>query len=225
MKKSHVKTRIAASFLCLGLCLSAYQVFPSESHPDSASELTSVIKRIKEHEANLKTFIATFTQTKRTTLLEQPLESKGLIYFDSRGKMLLSVTTPSRVKILFDDNRMIISYPDVSETQERYLGGESIVKKYFGIGASIEEMRKQYALALLPKTNAGHYHLKLTPKAPAMAKRIDAIEVYVSPKYWLPERIQVWETEGDITSILLDFTSINTPLPPDIFEIDLRENH
>ena len=189
------------------------------------SELTSVIKRIKEHEANLKTFTAAFQQTKKTSLLQQPLESKGLIYFDSRGKMLLSVTTPSPVKILFENDRMIIYYPDVSEVQERYLGGESIVKKYFGIGASIEELRKQYTLELLPGTAAGNYHLKLTPKAKAMAKHIDIIEVYVSPKHWLPERIEVRETEGDVTSILLDFTSINVSLPPDIFEIDVRENH
>jgi outer membrane lipoprotein-sorting protein len=183
------------------------------------------IARIKEHEATLKTFTAAFQQTKKTALLKKPLESQGLVYFDAKGKLLLSVTSPSRVKILFENGRMTVYDPDTLEAQERYLGSESMIKKYFGIGASMEELEKQYALELLPRTHARDYHLRLTPKVKAMAEHIQTIDVRVSSNQWLPQRIEVRETDGDVTAIMLDFTSINVPLPQDAFEIEVRENH
>jgi len=225
MKKSPLRKRIVASFLGVGLLFCTQQVSSAEPQPGSTSELAWVVARIKEHEATLKTFTAAFQQTKKTALLKKPLESQGLVYFDSKGKLLLSVTSPSRVKILFENGRMTVYDPDTLEAQERYLGSESMVKKYFGIGASMEELKKQYALELLPQKHARDYHLRLTPKAKAMAEHIQTIDVCVSSNQWLPQRIEVRETDGDVTSIMLDFTSINVPLPQDTFEIEVRENH
>ena len=214
-----------ALFAALTLFLYPGTAFSSQSDLLPASELTWVLKNIKANEKTLKSFTAEFVQTKNTALLLEPLRSKGLIYFDVIGKLLVRVTRPSPVTLLFSDNRLLIYYPDLSESEERYLGGDSVLKKYFGIGQSIEELKKQYGFQLISKTPSEAYHLRLIPKTEAIAKHIDAIEVHVNPRHWLPERIDIKENKGDFTSILLDFTSINASLPADIFTIDIRENH
>ncbi len=226
MRKYLFKEYIVPIALGLSLFLSPYTVSPSETGLQSESELSWVIKKIKENEGGLKTFIAKFVQTKKTYLLQEPLYSEGLIYFDCTGKMLLRVINPSPSIILLKDNMMLIYYPDLSKTEERYLGGtDNILKRYFSIGQSIEELKKQYAIQLVSKTHSGGYRLKLIPKMKAISRYIDTIEVVVSPKNWLPEQIHLKEVKGDNTSLRLQFISINEPLPPGIFSIDVEKNY
>jgi len=221
MRKLLIKKYIAPISLCLSLFLYPYPVSPSETEPQSDTELSWVIKNIKENEKSLKTFTAKFSQTKKTSLLREPLHSEGIIYFHSSGKMLLKVISPSPLITLLKDNTLLTYYPDISKTEERYLGGtDTILKKYFGIGQSIEELRKQYAIQLVSKTYSNDYHLKLIPKMKPIKKYVDSIEVIVSPKHWLPNHIHFRETKGDYTSIKLNFISINEPLPQGIFQVD-----
>jgi len=200
-------------------------VFPSETEPQPEIELSWVMKNIKEKEKSLKTFTARFVQTKKTYLLREPLHSEGIIYFDSSGKMLLKVISPSPLITLFKDSRLFIYYPDISKAEERYLGRtDTIFTKYFGMGQSFEELKKQYAIQLVSKTHSESYRLKFIPKMKPIAKYIDSIEVVVSHKHWLPEHIHFKETKGDYTSLKLDFISINEPLPPGIFQIDFPKD-
>jgi len=225
MKKSLIKKYIVPILLCLILFLYPYPVSPSEPESQSETELSWVMKNIKEKEKNLKTFTAKFSQTKKTSLLREPLHSEGIIYFDSSGKMLLKVISPSPLITLLKDSMLLTYYPDLSKTEERYLGRtDTILKKYFGIGQSIEELKKQYAIQLVSKTHSGSYHLKLIPKMKPIKKYIDSIEVVVSPKNWLPKHIYFQEIKGDYTSLKLHFISINEPLPQGIFQVDFPKD-
>jgi len=213
MKKSPLKKYAVFIFMGLILFLNPFPVFPSETNLNTESELSWVIKNMKNKGKSLKTLTAKFAQTKNTRLLKEPLYSEGIIYFDSEGKMLFEVTSPSSVMVLIKSGLLLIYYPDISKTKEKYLG----------IGQSIEGFWEQYSIQLVSKTNSGAYHLKLIPKIKAIAKRIDMIEIEVRPTQWLPERICFKEKEGDYTSIHLEFTSINKPLPAGIFKINAPE--
>jgi outer membrane lipoprotein-sorting protein len=225
MRNLLIKKYIVPISFCLILFLYPYPVSPSETESQSETELSWVMKNIKEKEKNLKTFTAKFSQTKKTKLLREPLHSEGIIYFDSSGKMLLKVISPSPLITLVKDSMLLTYYPDVSKTEERYLGRtDTILKKYFGIGQSIVEVRKQYAIQLVSKTYSGSYHLILIPKTKPIKKYIDSIEVAVSPKHWLPNHIHFKETKGDYTSLKLNFISINEPLPQGIFHLDFPKD-
>jgi len=226
MKKFLIKKYIVPISFCLILFLYPYPVSPSETEPQSETEISWVMENIKEKEKNLKTFTAKFSQTKKTKLLREPLHSEGIIYFDSSGKMLLKVISPSSLITLLKGSMLLTYYPDVSKTEERYLGRtDTILKKYFGIGQSTEELRKQYTIQLVSKTNSKSYHLKFIPKTKPIKRYIDSIEVEVSPKHWLPNHIHFKETKGDYTSIKLNFISINEPLPQGIFQVDFPKDH
>lgn len=222
MKKSPLKRYAVLIFMGLILFLNPCHVFPSETNLHTESELSWVIKNMKNKGKSLKTLTAKFAQTRNTRLLKEPLYSEGIIYFDSEGKMLFEVTSPSSVMVLIKRGLLLIYYPDISKTKEKYLGN-NFLKKYLGIGQSIEGFWEQYSIQLVSKTNSGAYHLKLIPKIKAIAKRIDRIEIEVRPTQWLPERICFKEKEGDYTSIHLEFTSINKPLPAGIFKINAPE--
>ena len=222
MKKSPLKRYAVLIFMGLILFLNPCLVFPSGANLQTESELSWVIKNMKDKEKSLRTLTAKFMQTKNTRLLKEPLYSEGTIYFDSEGKMLFEVTSPSSVMVLIKSGLLLIYYPDILKTKEKYLGN-NFLKKYLGIGQSVEEFRKQYSIQFASKTDSGVYHLRFTPKMKEIAKRIDMIEIEVRPPQWLPERICFKEKEGDYTSINLKFTSVNEPLPPGIFKINVPE--
>lgn len=138
--------------------------------------------------------------------------------------MLFEVTSPSSVMMLIKSGLLLIYYPDISKVKEKYLGN-NFLKKYIGIGQSAEELRKQYSIQLVSKTDSGTYHLRFTPKLKEIANRIDMIEIEVRPPQWLPERICFKENDGDYTSINLKFTSVNEPLPQDIFKIKVPKKN
>lgn len=198
--------------------------FSSEKTPEPDLKLDQVIKRIKAKEKSLKTVIAKYRQIKKTYLLHEPLHSEGLIFFDSAGKLLMKVTSPSPLLILFKRNTFVVYYPEISKAEERYVGNvENIIGKYLGIGQSAGALKQQYAIQPATRTKSGGYHLKMIPQKQAVAKHIDRIEVFVSPETWLPEQIVFTEVKGDQTTLWLQFIAINQPLPPGIFSIALPD--
>lgn len=208
-------------FIVLYIFLCPLQVFSFENNPKPDPELNRVIKNIKEKEKNLKTFTAKFRQTRKTHLLREPLYSEGMIYFDSSGKLLMKVTSPSPLLILFKKNTLLIYYPEISKAEKRYIGNtENIIKKYFGIGQTGEALKKQYEIQLSTNQESDGYNLSMVPKQDAVARHIERIEVLVNPETWLPERIFLTEVKGDQSTLWLQFDSINQPLPPGIFSID-----
>jgi outer membrane lipoprotein-sorting protein len=214
--------------ICLSLILVLFpcQLFPSESDLRLEPELSWVMKRIKGRERSLKTFTARFVQVKKTCLLKKALRSEGVIYFDRTGKMLVRTISPSPLIVLLKANTLLTFYPDLSEAEEIYLGSShDIFKEYFGIGQSIKELQRQYAIQVVSKTDSDVFHLKLIPKMKPIIKYIEKIEVVVSSEHWLPERIRFKEVKGDNTSISLQFTSINEPLPSGIFTIDVPKDN
>lgn len=223
MMKQYVLKRYVIP-ICLSMILVLFpcQVFPSKSDLRSESDLSWAMKGIKERERSLRTFTARFVQLKKTCLLKEPLRSEGVIYFDRTGKMLLKIISPSPLIVLLKANTMVTFYPDLSKTEELYLGSiHDIFKEYFGIGQSIEELQRQYTIQLVSKIDSDVFRLKLIPKMKTITKYIETIEIVVSSKDWLPEQIHFKEVKGDNTSISLQFTSINEPLPSGIFTIDV----
>ncbi|MEE8432295.1 MAG: outer membrane lipoprotein carrier protein LolA, partial [Candidatus Desulfatibia sp.] len=216
-----LKPYFAKLCVVLYIFLCPLQVFSFENNPKPDQELNRVIKNIKEKEKNLKTFTAKFRQTRKTHLLREPLYSEGMIYFDSSGKLLMKVTSPSPLLILFKKNTLLIYYPEISKAEKRYIGNtENIIKKYFGIGRTGEALKKEYEIQLSTKGESDGYYLNMLPKKTAISKHIERIEVLVNPETWLPERIFLTETKGDQSTLWLQFDSINQPLPPGIFSID-----
>jgi len=224
MKCSFLKHYCICVFIALYLCLLPLQSFSSEKNPEPDLKLDQVIKRIKAKEKSLKTVIAKYRQTKKTYLLHEPLHSEGLIYFDSSGKLLMKVTSPSPLLILFKNNTFLVYYPEISKAEERYVGNvENMIRKYLGIGQPVEALKEQYEIQPVTKTKSGGYYLKMIPQKQAVAKHIDSIEVFVNSEIWLPEQIVFTEVKGDQTTLWLQFISINQPLPPGIFSIALPD--
>jgi outer membrane lipoprotein-sorting protein len=219
------KTYLVFILVIIYLPLFPLHVCSSQAVPQSTPELLGVLKHIKEKEKTLKTFIAVFLQTKKSHLLRETLTSKGLIYVDLSGKVLIKVLHPSPVTLLLKDNMQIIFYPDSNKVKKKMIGStDHILAKYMGIGQPLEVIQKQFEISLGDKISSERYHLKMIPKN-AAARYIDLIEVEVNRKNGLFEHIFFKERQGDYTDIHLEYKAINEPIPAGIFSIELPEDN
>lgn len=211
--------------LFLAISVAALPLCSAEKTLTADAELNRVLGSIKEKEKSLKTFSATFRQTRKTYLFSEPLLSEGRVFFDASGMMLMKMTRPSPMSVLFKSNALFIYYPEVPKVEKRFFGNaESIFKTYFGIGQTVEALKEAYEIQIRPKENAGGYFLHMTPKQASVAKHIEHIEVAINPETLLPETISFAEVRGDQTVLRLHFETINQPLPPDIFSMPLPES-
>lgn len=224
--KHTVKYRhIILMIIGLSLFYDTVPALPREADVQTESELARVIKKIKDRERTLKTFTAHFKQTKTSQLLREPLHSEGLIYFDMSGRMLMKVIAPSPLILLLKDDQQMIYYPTLSRVEKKSLGKtDDIFKQYLGIGESIQALQSKFDIQLVTNPHSDRYHLKMIPKQRNVAKHFTMIEVVVNPNHWLPEQIHFKEKKGDYTTIQMQFTSINEPLPSDIFEIEVPDD-
>ena len=217
---------IAPILIIICLFLFPLYAFSSETDHQSTSDLVQVIKNIKEKEKALKTFVATFSQIKKSQLLRETLKSEGLIYFDISGKILIKVIHPSLITLLLKDNMQVTYYPDLDKAEKKIIGRtDNILSKYLGIGQPVEMIQKQFEIILGDKISSGGYSLKMIPKNTFLARHIDMIEVVVNPNNGLPGQIYFKEKQGDHTAIQLEYKAINEPMPPGIFSIALPEDN
>lgn len=206
------------------LILIGFLIVPYVGIASSHDEVNHIVQHMKEREKSLNTLTATFTQVKSTHLLKEPLHSEGIIYFQAPGTMLCKVLNPIPITVLFNNRLFLMYYPDTGKSKERYMGN-NILKELFGMGKPVEEFEKHYGITLESIGENGTYRLKMIPKQRKIAYRIKMIEMDVVPDQWLPQRIDVREKNGDLTSIRLEFTSINKPLAADTFRVDIPDSN
>lgn len=210
--------------LTFGLLVCPYFSFSSETDNQSELNLEEVIQHIQTKEESLDTFVAKFVQVKRSRLLKEPLYSQGLIYFDRQGKILWKTTKPFPLVVLIIDDSLYLDYPDMAKTKRRNVARSvKPLKKYFGFGQSIEQLRQLYEMGLSHETNPNTISLRLVPKSKAISKRIETIEVVINTKNWLPEQVCFKEAKGGYTLLTLYFTLMNAGLPEGIFSLPSAE--
>ena len=131
------------------------------------------------------------------------------------------MTTPSPMNVLLKDGMLTISYPDLSETQQRYIGVS--VTDFLGSRESFEDMQERFSVRVVRETPGENSVLELIPKSSAMGRRIASIQVQVNLRTSLPEVVSISEKGGDETTVHLEFISLNEPLPPHLFDLPVKE--
>ncbi len=197
-------------------------VFPSE--PETFRSADQILKAVKENGKNLKSFTAKFAKLKQTAMPPQLLLSEGTVCFEDSGKLMIEILGALPMKLLLKDSWLTMYYPDLPKTEKMYVG-KSLLRKYFGIGEPSEKLKQKYNIRLVsPPSSQSAYHLQFIPRTKYILKYISFLSIIVNAQNWLPSQIEFRTANGDYTTLGLQFLSINEPVPPAVFSIELLEN-
>ncbi|GBD98409.1 outer-membrane lipoprotein carrier protein precursor [bacterium BMS3Abin07] len=188
------------------LCLIAFALVPAAfAHGNHA------IERIIEKQKSIKTISAQFTQEKHSTMLKDPLISKGSFFYKSPDKVAWIYN--GQLQIVSDGKDITVFYPQLKEAEIIPLN-KSIIR--LPLNFNLAGLRQYFRIDLAEKKN--RYVVTLTPisKTSMFSKM-----VIILLRSGVPEIVKMFEKTGDRSIIRFKKRKINIKLPENIFNIKL----
>jgi outer membrane lipoprotein-sorting protein len=199
--------------------------------PAQSNDLNSVIAGMDAAAAKFTSVTGDIEYTKVTVLVNDSSTEKGNIYFEEdKGKLrvMLAFTDPAEKYVLFADGKVQLYQPRIAEVQEFTLGKNQDMLEQFlllGFGTSGTEMLKSYNVMYKgPEKVDGEdaIKLELTPKAPAVARKLTRIELWLSPQSWQPIQQKFYEPSKDYLTARYRGLQLNSKIPSKNLHLQIR---
>jgi outer membrane lipoprotein carrier protein len=204
------------SFLAFFLSLSAQIGFI----PISESDLIAIKKSIQEKNAQINTLICPFVQIKKMAVLKEDAVTHGMMYFQKTDKFRWEyvgenpfVFVQNRDKYYTKMNGKISEIRDHSAR----LFQEIAQLVTSSIHGDILENTKKFNTEFQENSNMVVVFLSPIPKA--LKNFISKIILHFDKSNYLVTKIEIFDNEEDITTILFENVKVNQTIHPNIFEL------
>ena len=193
-------------------------VFLPPAHITQAPQgptLQEVVERFDAAQAAVQTLETPFTLTTRRALLKTPTLMRGTLYLQGSDFAHFVFAAPEDL-ILHLTPRELLSYSPSAHQGEMLKVGHILHanRKFLGLGQKLSYLSQYFEIALGSSSDVpGTWFLALTPKTLGMKHRMQALDLWVDQKTWLPRRVLWVERGGDSSQLDLGTLKINQPLP------------
>lgn len=161
---------------------------------------------------------ASFTETTVSSLLVEPLVSQGTLVTEAPGRMVMDYLTPERRRLIVDNDRLAVTWPDRDQTEMRAIGDTRARVQRFFANASPDELRDFFDIAVdtdpqLPDTVA----VTMTPRRGQIREGLALLELWVEPETAVMRQMRMTYPTGDSTTIALHDIRLNDPIDEAVF--------
>lgn len=170
--------------------------------------LDEVLSEIEKANAAFKTMKADMTFTRTITLLESTEVSQGEMSYKKPKRLYLKFYPP-RNEVNIVDGKYVWVYHPAEKQVEKYdlekgkQPSQGLSFFEFGYGESVNSARKDYTITLPETKEDGKkrfYILDLLPKD--TKSQYSSIRLWVEEGFWLPGRIELYESAGEIVNVI-----------------------
>ncbi len=201
---------MARSALAAALAL-ALAVAAAGSEPCVTPDACFAQLAAKQRE--IGTLRASFHQIKHVALLREPLVSTGRLLYRRPGRVRWEVVEPEVLRIDVDGGRLRAGSPERMEAVDAG-AASSLFRDLGGLLTATDEFAgARFAIA---RGSAGPASFVLTPRDPATARLLEAVELEIDPEAGVPRRAVLREPGGDRTEIELRDVVRDQPLGEDL---------
>ena len=228
-------SRSAAATL-LGLLMALTAGLPAAAAPAKASlpdpdapglstseRLDALFARVRAEQKSLRSLEAKFTQRKESEMLIEPEEAHGRFFYLAPDRIRWEYVEPNPMTVVIDDESMTTWYRDLKRADEIPVGRYSErVLEFMGASGTLETLLDYFRVrATFPRDASAPYRLSLDPKYARIAKRIEAMDVWIDRERFVPVRLRYVEPGGDVTEYNFSEIEVNADIPPERFELRL----
>ncbi|HJN76102.1 MAG TPA: outer membrane lipoprotein carrier protein LolA [Myxococcota bacterium] len=164
------------------------------------------------------TLQADFTQIRTSSLLKEPLETKGRLVFSRPQKMAWTTTAPLSSTFVVDGTKVGMSYPDLGVREEIDLGTNAevaslVTSMMVWLGGDLDQVQQDYTLTWTPgpPTTA-----LLEPKDERLRSIISTLELHIDTTPQISE-VVITEPDGDTVRIAFENVKLDAALPEGAF--------
>ncbi|MBA4419400.1 MAG: hypothetical protein C0392_16070 [Syntrophus sp. (in: bacteria)] len=179
-----------------------------------------VFARITETASALNTITSDFTQERYTSMLKDPLVSRGRFVYEKPDRLYWELIKPSPSGFVVNGGKARRWGSNPSEAETFRIDKEPIIKAiveqvFAWARADFPWLEKRYVVTVAegPKTI-----LKLVPRSPQEKKYITHLYIAFSGNWEYVNSVEIHEKSGDYTRIVFLDALLNKPLPKNVFE-------
>ncbi len=180
----------------------------SERQEDSS--VTAQQAAITARFAAVNTIESRFTQEKHMALLDKPVTSEGLFYFEKPGRIRWQYTKPFQNGFLIDGKKTYRLEKDQKEEQKNPMAYNLAAQLLAWLTFDLETLSKQYSVQFTPQG------VILTPLKEGFISQITVTFSATNPQAL--SRVEIAETGGDKTVLRFINPKTNQKLPAEAFK-------
>ncbi len=199
--------------------------------PANTAELDTVLQKMEENGARIKSFSAQLSQKKYINVLQEfDTEEKGMFYYarggDASAMIRKEIQSPNHTIAIINKDQGLLYHPKIKQAQKLALGQHKDKAEFMaiGIGQSRQKLRDNFFIKFLKHEELDGTRtsvIEMRPKSEKTAAFLTVIILWMDEQSWLPIQSKLQELNEDY--LLTRFTNmkINAPLPDSTFSLRL----
>lgn len=193
----------------------------SEGTPSWAQQetkdLAAILDQFKKAQESIEDFTADIKQVKTSSLLKEPVVSRGRMRFKRPNQVWLEMYSPYPNITALNEGVLLIYFPDEKVAQRYQVAGNPALAKWLLFFQNpIETLGKKIRLR---EEKAGEVVLSIDPAEDLAV--FQEIRIAVDTSNWMPKRLEMVEKNGDRTTINYHNVRINSGIPASSFKLRL----
>jgi len=207
----------ALAFLLMAPALAA-----QESAADRSAQ--AALKKLAERLQSAKTLSARVVQHRRTELLDQPIDSSGMMYYRrDPARLVFHLTEPRKAEIHMDRTSYQVYRPDEKRLERTDFGGEDVSGKILMVfEPKPEDLGKTFSVRGGESAD-GQIEVRLEPSDEKVRKRLRRVALRIVEADGALRRLTYVDGEGDEVTFDLSDVAINPELPAGRFSLQTPE--
>lgn len=198
------------------LCtLLPFLIAPGVLSGQSDDLLNRVWNGIQQAQKQYTSMCGTLTETRTSNLMVKPLVLRGKFCAEGTTRFALDYFEPSSMRIRFNENYVNVTTGGNTEVMEI---GKSVrrAQSYFGRENSLGNLKKNFTVTV--QEDNRDYQMKLVPRTDTFRSRLNYLVVKLSKDFML-RSLEVDGKSGVNSVFVIDVSSMNPKIPPDMFEV------
>lgn len=187
----------------------------------SALAQTSAIDEISKASQAVGTVEADFTQTKRLKMLNDAMVSKGRMWCTQPNRLRWEYTTPYASLFILNDDKVLFRNSKRSNTlnANRHKRIREMIRIMIpsNLGKVLSEKKDFHTTA---ETTENQHILALIPQNKELKQMFTRIVLYYDRKQAVVTKIEMYEKNGDSTTIQLSSIKKNIVINPSVFTLN-----
>jgi hypothetical protein len=159
----------------------------------------------------------TLVETRSSQLMTKPMMLRGKFCAEGLTRFSLEYFAPNAMHIRFNTDYLNVTGGD-GKTEILEIGnGVRRAQSAFSRENSIAGLKKNFTITATE--NARDYEMKFVPRTEAFRRRMNYLVVKLGKRDFLPRSLEVDGKNGVNSVFVIDFTTTNTKLPAETFEV------
>ena len=182
---------------------------------------TEAIDEISKASQAVESVQADFTQTKRLKMLNDAMVSKGRMWCTQPNRLRWEYTTPYASLFILNDNKVLFKNSKRSNTlnANRHKRIREMIRIMIpsNLGKVLSQKKDFHATA---ETTSNQHILTLVPQKKELKQMFARIVLYYDRKQAVVTQIEMFEKNGDSTTIQLSSIKKNIVINPSVFTLN-----